>query len=59
VTSPLGVFDSLSDKVNLTAKFRVEDGSEEDGVIWIRETVHEIPIHMFRVLERRRWQEEG
>jgi hypothetical protein len=60
-----GVFESLEDKVGLTAKchdslkFRVENDSEEDGVLWIRETVQEIPIHMFRVLKRRRWQGEG
>jgi hypothetical protein len=56
-----GVFESLEDKGDLTAKchdtlkFRVENDSEEDGVLWTKETVQEIPIHMFRVLERRRW----
>jgi hypothetical protein len=60
-----GVFESLEDKVHLTAKyrdplkFRVENDSEEDDMLWIRETVQEIPIHMCRVLERRRWQREG
>jgi hypothetical protein len=62
---PTGGLESLEDKVDLTAKchdplkFRVEDDGEEDDVLWIRETVQEISIHMFRVLERRRRQGEG
>jgi hypothetical protein len=48
------------DKVDLTAKchdslkLRVANTSEEDGVLWIRETVEEIRIHMFRGVEGRR-----
>jgi hypothetical protein len=59
------VFESLEEKLELTAKcrdplkFRLESDSEEDGVPWIRETVQEIPIHMFRVLGRRKWSGEG
>jgi hypothetical protein len=48
-----GVFESLEDKVDLTAKrhdplkFRVENYSEENGVLWIRETGQEILFTCF------------
>jgi hypothetical protein len=63
--STRGVFESLEDKVDLSAKccdplkFQAENDSEEDGVFWIREAVQEISIHMFCVIERRRWQGKG